>query len=137
MAQLMPDFNIKIERVKCGIPSWTSGPASLQTLDAIDLDAGQRWQAELTRSRRLLELRLSPKEQEVEEGEKRRFPPSDRKCARYPGRISKSPLTRGILESSRLRREVFGVERLEGLDLSRAREDVLGGGKSGQVDGHK
>ncbi|EED14025.1 conserved hypothetical protein [Talaromyces stipitatus ATCC 10500] len=96
-------FKLKIEHVDCGTPKWRQGPVSLELLNVLLLDTGEKWQEELIRSRRGL------RERNVE------FPLG--KLARYPERIGKKLIPRSILEHPRLKKDVFGFKDAEWLDI--------------------
>jgi hypothetical protein len=121
-------FRLKIEHVNSGMPGWREGPVSLRVLDALILDTGEKWQEELTLSRR--RLRSSGED----------FP--DGKMARYPERISKKLIPRSILEHPRLKQDVFGFEPLDTLDwldlhreLPTALARAINSKKMGRING--
>lgn len=98
---------------------------SWELFDSLTLDTGEKWQEDLTRSRRCLR----------DHGET--FPLGE--MARYPERISKKLIPRCILEHPRLKKDIFGFEPLEWLDLHQdpptALAMAINTRKAGQVNG--
>ncbi|QGA21285.1 hypothetical protein EYB26_008995 [Talaromyces marneffei] len=122
-------FRLKIEHVNSGMPRWREGPVSVRVLDALMLDTGEKWQEELTLSRRRLQSN----------GEN--FPGG--KMANYPDRISKKLIPRSILEHPRLKKDILDfdpVDNLEWLNLHREPPTALARAintkKMRQINGH-